>query len=60
MLNAGALTFEVTTDKKTVKLKVNSRIFVLESKMTLNDLLRVGRYLTAQAEKVREGTENGR
>ena len=59
-MQAGTLTFAVTEDKKTVKLKVNSRIFGLETKMTLNDLLRVGRYLTAQAEKVREGTENGR
>jgi len=60
MLSAGTLSFEVVAEKKTLKLKVDSKSFGLQTDTTPDQLLRVAAYLTSQAERVANGKENGR
>ena len=59
-MNAGTLIFEVTTDEKTLRLKVDGRSLGLETETTPAGLLRVAAYLAGEAERVKEETENGR
>ena len=60
MLNIGTLTFIVTPEKKTVKLRIDSKSLGLQTETSPADLLRVAAYLAGEAEKAKEGTENGR
>jgi len=53
MLQVGTLNFMVTGDKKSLRLKVDGRLFGLESETTPGDLLRVAQYLTEEAERSR-------
>ncbi len=53
-MQAGTLFFEVREDRKTFRLKVDGRLFGLETETTPGDLLRVAQYLTKEAERIRE------
>jgi len=59
-MSAGTLIFEVTTDNKTLRLKIDSKSLGVQTETTPADLLRVAAYLAGEAEKVKEGTGNGR
>ena len=59
-MQAGTLTFAVTEDKKTLRLKkVDGRSLGLETETSPADLLRVAAYLAGEAERVKDETENG-
>ena len=53
-MSAGTLSFKVTTDDKTLRLKIDSRSLGVQTDTTPDQLLRVAAYLTSQAEKIKE------
>jgi len=59
-MQVGTLTFAVTKEEKTLHLKVDGLSLGVQTETSPADLLRVAAYLAGEAERVKEGTENGR
>jgi len=53
-MDIGSLTVEVVTDSKGRRLRVQGRVYGVETDVTREDLERLSRYCAAEAQKLRD------